>query len=155
MAFSNERLNDIFDKTNGRCRYCAKQLSFNNYGLDRARGAWHVDHSRSRSNGGSDHLNNLYAACVACNLDKSNLNGQSYLRGIRSEQRTETAAAVGGGILLLAGVLAVGYVLWRQRQTGTPGTNHPGQFGAPLAWPQDTSFGDWTDIESPRVRWGP
>jgi hypothetical protein len=45
-------------------------LSFSNYGIRGAFGAWHVDHSVPLARGGSDHLNNLFSACIACNLFK-------------------------------------------------------------------------------------
>ena len=76
--YSRERLQAIFRKTDGRCRYCGKQLAFPNYGRVGRRGAWAVDHSVSKANGGSDHGNNLYASCVDCNQDKGATNGASY-----------------------------------------------------------------------------
>ena len=73
MAFSDERLNRIFGKTDKRCAYCHKQLSWSNYGIRGRRGAWEVDHSLPISRGGTDHLNNLVPACVACNLAKGDM----------------------------------------------------------------------------------
>lgn len=80
MAFSDEIVEIVYDKFDGRCRYCGKQLAFGNYGVIGRRGAWQIDHSVSRSNGGTDHLNNLFPACVSCNQDKGATNGASYLR---------------------------------------------------------------------------
>ncbi len=71
MAYSTEELNRIYDRTSGRCHICGKRLSFKNYGRYGERGAWHVEHSRPRARGGTDHGNNLYAACIGCNLEKS------------------------------------------------------------------------------------
>lgn len=76
MKRSNERLNAIYDKTNGYCHLCHKKLAFSNYGINGAKGAWHIDHSIPRAKGGSDHLNNLYAACIPCNLTKSDSNNK-------------------------------------------------------------------------------
>lgn len=68
--YSNDRLNSIFDRTDGKCHLCHRKLSFSSYGIRGAFGAWHVDHSVPLARGGSDHLNNLFCACTACNLLK-------------------------------------------------------------------------------------
>ena len=75
MQYSDDRLNQIYDKTNGICRHCGKQLAFKNFGNRRARGGWEVDHSVPRSRGGSDNLRNLWPTCRQCNLSKSSLHG--------------------------------------------------------------------------------
>ena len=64
MGYDNDRLNDIFDKTDRDCHICGKRLAFSNYGVIGARGAWEVEHSVPRSRGGTDRLSNLYAACI-------------------------------------------------------------------------------------------
>jgi len=65
------RRRDVFERTRGKCHICHKQLSFWNYGRYGGRGAWHVDHSVAIARGGTNHGNNLKAACIPCNLDKS------------------------------------------------------------------------------------
>jgi hypothetical protein len=40
MAYSDEELSYIYDKTNGYCNHCGKKLAFSNYGVLGARGAW-------------------------------------------------------------------------------------------------------------------
>ena len=77
MSFTNEDLNLIFDRTNGKCHICHKKLTFSNYGSIAARGAWEGEHSVPRSKGGTDHLNNLYAACISCNRSKGNKSTKS------------------------------------------------------------------------------
>jgi hypothetical protein len=77
MAFTEERLNSIYDKTDGYCHLCHKKISFKNYGKHGVKGAWHVDHSLAQAKGGSHHLNNLFPACVACNLSKGSSRTQS------------------------------------------------------------------------------
>jgi len=70
MAYSNDDLNDIYDKTGGRCACCGKKLAFINYGLGggaRAKGRWEVAHGRPRALGGSDGFRNLWPMCVDCN----------------------------------------------------------------------------------------
>ena len=76
--YSNERLNEIFNKTNGKCRHCGMQLAFKNYGKRYARGGWEVDHSVPKSKGGTENLRNLWPTCWICNLDKSARRGTSY-----------------------------------------------------------------------------
>ncbi len=68
--YSNEQLSRTYDRTSGYCHICRKKLSFTNYGRVGARGAWEVEHSVARAQGGSGHGNNLYAACICCNRSK-------------------------------------------------------------------------------------
>lgn len=70
MAYSNERLEQIFDRTTGHCHICGGRLAFRKYGISGARGAWEVEHSRPKFERGTDHLNNLYAAHIPCNRSK-------------------------------------------------------------------------------------
>jgi 5-methylcytosine-specific restriction endonuclease McrA len=70
MGYSNERLEQIFDRTSGYCHICGGKLSFCNYGVFGTRGNWEVEHSIPKCEGGTDHLNNLYAAHISCNRGK-------------------------------------------------------------------------------------
>jgi len=70
MAYGEYELNWIYDRTDGDCHLCGKKLSFINYARFGFRGAWEVEHSIPRSMGGTDHLNNLFAACITCNRSK-------------------------------------------------------------------------------------
>jgi hypothetical protein len=72
MRFPTELLDAIYRKSTGYCHLCHKKLSRMNYSRSGRRGAWHVEHSVPRSKGGTDHLNNLFAACIKFNFDKSN-----------------------------------------------------------------------------------
>lgn len=73
MAYTRSELRRIYDRTSGYCHLCARKLSFTNYGRPGEKGAWHVEHSVPRAKGGTDHGNNLYAACISCNLEKDTL----------------------------------------------------------------------------------
>lgn len=73
MAKDLLRLRRIYDKTDGRCHICHSKLSFKSYGIRSATGSWHIEHSVPRAHGGSNHLNNLFPACIDCNLDKGTL----------------------------------------------------------------------------------
>lgn len=81
MKYSDEQLNSIYDRTNGKCHICGKKLARFNYGLLDARGCWEVEHSFSLAKGGTDHANNLFAACISCNRSK----GDSTTRSARAQ----------------------------------------------------------------------
>lgn len=66
----NYNAQKIYEKTDGYCHICHKKLSLINYGKNGKRGAWHVDHSVPKAKGGTDHVNNLYPACIGCNTSK-------------------------------------------------------------------------------------
>lgn len=70
MKFTNEELNEIYDRTSERCHICHKKLAFRNYGVVGARGAWEVEHSNPQAKGGTHRKNNLYPACIPCNRSK-------------------------------------------------------------------------------------
>ena len=72
MSFDKEKLDKVFKRTDGHCHICRKRLVRKNYGKVSGRGIWEVEHSNPRSKGGTDRLNNLYAACVSCNRSKGN-----------------------------------------------------------------------------------
>lgn len=71
MPYIKQQLDAVYRQSSGYCHLCHKKLSRKNHGVHGARGAWHIDHSKPRSKGGTDHLNNLRAACIECNLAKS------------------------------------------------------------------------------------
>lgn len=77
MAYTNEQLTKIYERTNGHCHICNKKLSFSNYGKLIGRTPWEVEHSTPKLKGGTDHLNNLYAACPACNRSKGTKSSRS------------------------------------------------------------------------------
>jgi hypothetical protein len=77
MSFSDDDLNDLYEKTDGRCHVCRKKVAFTNYGGVGARGAWEVDHSRAQARGGSSYFRNLLPACVPCNRWKGHRSTRS------------------------------------------------------------------------------
>lgn len=77
MRFANDQRNNVYDRTSGKCHLCGRKLSFHNYGLFGARGAWEVEHSNPKSRGGTNRLNNLYPACISCNRAKNNRSTRS------------------------------------------------------------------------------
>lgn len=80
MGFSNDLLNDIYDRSDGRCHICGSKRAFQNYGLLGGRGGWEVDHSTPVCRGGSDRRNNLYVACHGCNRSKGGRSTRSIRR---------------------------------------------------------------------------
>lgn len=70
MRYDVETLRRIYHRTDGHCHICGKKLSFVNYAIPGGRGAWEVEHSVAKAVGGTDHLNNLFPACITCNRAK-------------------------------------------------------------------------------------
>jgi hypothetical protein len=75
MGFSNEDLNDIYDKNDGYCWHCGKKLAFANYGMVGQKGAWEVDHSNPQ---GVDDLRNWVPSCISCNRSKQDLTTRQF-----------------------------------------------------------------------------
>jgi len=65
------RRREIFERSDGRCHYCRSVLT-----LD---GKWHVEHQMPRALDGDDGVLNLVAACVQCNLSKSDLTALEFV----------------------------------------------------------------------------
>ncbi|WP_425342730.1 HNH endonuclease [Piscinibacter koreensis] len=59
----SRRRREIFQKCAGCCHYCARPLEL--------AGSWHIEHMLPRALGGADEISNLVAACIPCNLSKS------------------------------------------------------------------------------------
>lgn len=118
MAYSNDQLNDTYDRTTGYCHLCHKKLAFKNYGIHFSRGAWEVEHSNPKSKGGTDRRNNRYAACIYCNRSKCNHSTRSIrarngfrrapLSVTKRQEVKSENAFVGGVIGALIGRVAVG-----------------------------------------------
>lgn len=78
--YTRSQLRKIYDKTNGYCHLCGKRLSFKNYDRHGSRAPWNVDHSKTQAMGGTDHMNNLYPACISCNSSKGTKTNRSVRR---------------------------------------------------------------------------
>lgn len=78
MGYTDEELNEIYDKNNGYCWHCGKKLAFKNYGIVGAKGAWEIDHSVPVSRGGTDYFRNLVPSCISCNRSKRELKTREY-----------------------------------------------------------------------------
>jgi len=115
MSTDKNLLRRIYQKTDGYCHICHRKLSFQNYGRRNAKGVWQIEHSIARAKGGTDHFNNLFPACVKCNLEKGTMASRSArsnygnTRAPHSKERKKrikenniTAGAIIGGLIGLA-----------------------------------------------------
>lgn len=109
MAFNNEKINNIYDKTDGCCHLCGKKHSFSSYGIN-----WEVEHSVPKLFGGTDHLNNLFVGCKSCNRSKQaystkstrRLNGMKKAPLSRKKKQEQTENRIlGVALLLLAAII--------------------------------------------------
>src|SRR6266581_5797613 len=111
MKREEAELRAIYERTEGRCHICRKRLSLCNYGSFGKRGAWEIEHSVAQARGGTDHLNNLFAACILCNRSKGDSSSKSarQLHGYEcapySSRRRKRNAVLGAGIGSLAMIL--------------------------------------------------
>ncbi len=119
MPYDRAELKRIYDRTSGYCHICRKKLSFTNYGRFGAKGAWHVEHSVPRAKGGTDHGNNLFAACIDCNLEKDTFTTQT-ARGWHGRSRAplsrekrkpaRTTNTLAGGVI--GGIVGLPFGPW-------------------------------------------
>lgn len=71
VPYVSRRRRSIFEASNGRCHYCGTALDLT--------GKWHIEHQLPRALGGGDEGLNLVAACVPCNLGKSDRTAIEFL----------------------------------------------------------------------------
>ena len=57
-------------QNDGNCHNCHGKLIYSNDGVHLNRGAWEVAHSKPKSKGGTDNLNNLFPDHISCNREK-------------------------------------------------------------------------------------
>ena len=67
IPWTDEQERFIFERDNGKCQRCGKRLVFGNRHKSKT-GAWHMGHRRAIAEGGSNHLRNIIAECIICNL---------------------------------------------------------------------------------------
>lgn len=93
-GFDDEKRRGVFAKSRALCHLCGESMAFVNYGNHGARRAWEIDHSIPRARGGSDHLNNLYAAHTRCNRSKQARSSASVRRQNGLSRAPMSAAAM-------------------------------------------------------------
>lgn len=79
-AFAKADREAALRKQDGRCKYCLCKLTYKNVTRD---------HVISRAAGGSDHRDNIVAACAPCNRAKGSMSIKLFLRLITSPQPGE------------------------------------------------------------------
>ncbi|MEK7389133.1 MAG: HNH endonuclease [Elusimicrobiota bacterium] len=107
----------VFEKNSGECGHCEKTLAFDNR-LRAGRGAWEVEHLHPRARGGTDHLNNLVAACWTCNLDKGTRSARSHRRAVapvRAARVSRRRWRVAGKALIPAAIVGGLAYLWLKK----------------------------------------
>lgn len=75
--YVSRRRRSIFEQSQGRCHYCGEALDLT--------GRWHIEHQLPRALGGTDEGLNLVAACVPCNLSKSDRTAIEFVTQGRGE----------------------------------------------------------------------
>ena len=110
MAYTKEEQYRIYHKTKGYCHLCGKRLALKNYGVHGSRGEWNVDHSKAQKNDGTDHFNNLYAACIYCNSSKGIKSSRSVRRANGLVEIPGVRKKSSGGWTILALLVSIGVV---------------------------------------------
>jgi len=100
-VFTIDRLEAIFERTNGICH---RRAAWKNYGKVGAQGGWEVDHSVPRALGGTDRLSNLLPAHIRCNRSKQaasscSARGQYGKRRAPLSARRRREKRVGNGLV--------------------------------------------------------
>lgn len=70
MRVNKALIQAVLSRTDGNCHLCHRAVGPRSYAHVHSPLGWELDHSRPRSRGGSDRLNNLYAAHIRCNRSK-------------------------------------------------------------------------------------
>lgn len=140
LRYSKETLDEIWRRTQGRCHICGKKLYRKYYGEE-----WHVDHSKPRAKGGTNHFNNYFPACSRCNSlkgKKSSRTARSWFgrkRAPYSKQKEKEIRHSNGTSGAIIGVF-IGHLIERIYYKSTGQTLGPwgkiicGAFGAKIAY---------------------
>jgi len=90
VRYVSRRRREIFERSKGKCHYCGAPLDLT--------GKWHVEHQLPRALGGADDDLNLVAACVPCNLAKSDRTAIEFVSqmsaGLTASQKNGTKQEV-------------------------------------------------------------
>ena len=77
----------IYNKTCGKCIYCGCDLEFNNFHIEHV-----VPKSKLKSN--KNNINNLFPACIDCNLIKGNLDVEEFRKKIENLMYYDTRCRI-------------------------------------------------------------
>ena len=70
MHYHDDELIRIFNRSDGRCLYCGRELTFSAHQNFCQRGTWVVDRFIPTEQGGPDEFTNWVASCPACSYEK-------------------------------------------------------------------------------------
>lgn len=73
MAISKIMRQQVYDKCNGHCAYCGREIAYKDM---------QVDHVIPRYNGGKDDVENLLPSCRMCNFRKGTLSIEHFRKEI-------------------------------------------------------------------------
>jgi len=101
MDLSQKIRREIFDKYEGKCSYCGKEILFkddarlngktyidyNSY-IEYLKVVMNIDHIKPSSKGGSNNIENLNPCCRACNSGKKNMSLEDFRINITLTQNS-------------------------------------------------------------------
>ncbi len=67
MGYSDDQLDEIFNKTHGYCYHCGAKLAWGSYGIPSAKGSWKVDDGTGPVLRRTGHPENPVPSCLPCN----------------------------------------------------------------------------------------
>lgn len=73
MSCDERQRIEVFNRSQGRCLYCGRNLTFHAFAMYSERGAWLIDLFIPLSKGGVDSPENWAACCLACSHQKDDL----------------------------------------------------------------------------------
>lgn len=73
MAFSKKIRQQVYDKCNGHCAYCGREIAYSDM---------QVDHIHPQYKGGKDDFENLLPSCRMCNFRKGTLELEDFRKEI-------------------------------------------------------------------------
>lgn len=79
VKISMEKLIILMSRSESKCEYCGKDFS-----QDARHSTFSVDHATPKTRGGSNHIENLKAVCLACNASKGTKTVEEYRDMLRS-----------------------------------------------------------------------
>ncbi len=131
LDITNRQRRAIYDSTGGYCHLCHGKVAWTNYGKHGRRGAWEVDHSVARANGGTDRMPNLRPACTSCNREKQDMTTRAYRARneltcappSREQRRSDAAWRSFFTFVAVVGAIVAAVVL--RRPVAVPGQNSP------------------------------
>ena len=93
-SWSRREREEIYRKTNGRCAYCGRKISFEEMSCD---------HMVSLHNHGEDSIENMAPSCRDCNLAKKGCNVEGFRKRLRKMLRGSSTGVLTARLKALYG----------------------------------------------------